>query len=505
MIFLVELQICRWDGKHMRKEKFYMQIWGMGVVLVLLFSACSGNTPVAMVMPTSVPTATLIPATPQQSEKILPTETELTSLLQQVVDEEKRATGMVIGMVAPGEQVIAGYGSLSEPGGAAPDGDSLFEIGSISKVFIGTLLADAVRRGEVHLDDPAGMYLPASVKMPDYQGIPITLLDLATHTSGLPRELSAEEELTEENWIPAMYGFLSGYQLTYAPGKKYAYSNLGMTLLAHILALRTGMDYEQLVSERIFQPLQLTSTGFEPPKEWLPRLAVGHNSVLNPVDTYIYTVPDHVYVGAIISSAEDMLRFASAAMGVDVTPLLPAFQDSIRPQRNAIGSRIGLAWMVAEGEYPLISHAGHTSGMHAYLGLDPDRKIGVIVLANAAIPLDDIGPHLLYPERYTLEKFTPRAVITPIPVDPAILASYAGNYEFEDMTIEIAVEGSDLIMIVGGQDVLNLIAETERRYIVVEYDASISFLVDEGRVVGLSLDQADASQVFTFWKAEPAQ
>ncbi|HSK66100.1 MAG TPA: serine hydrolase domain-containing protein, partial [Anaerolineales bacterium] len=196
-----------------------------------------------------------------------------------MVDEEKRATGMVVGMIAEGEEVVIGYGSLNETGGPVPDGDSLFEIGSISKLFIGTLLADAVRRGEVNLDDPASMYLPSSVRMPEHDGTSITLLDLATHTSGLPKEISSDQPLTPENWVQEMYDFLSSYELPYEPGKKAVYSNIGMTLLAHILELRTGTMYEQLVEERIFQPLGMKSTGFEPLPAMRPRLATGHNSV----------------------------------------------------------------------------------------------------------------------------------------------------------------------------------------------------------------------------------
>ena len=412
---------------------------------------------------------------------------------------------MVIGMIAPGEKVIAGYGSLNGPGGPAPEADSLFEIGSISKVFIGTLLADAVRRGEVRLDDPASMYLPSSVRLPEYEGTPISLLDLATHTSGLPREMTSGKQLTPENWTQAMYDFLSGYLLAYQPGTKFVYSNLGMTLLAHILELRTGMDYEQLVSDRLLRPIEMTSTGFKPEPDILPRLARGHNSVLYPVDTYVYNVPEHIYAGGIISSAEDMLRFASAAMGLESTPLMPAFQDAIHPRRLAKDDQSGLAWRVVEGSEPIIYHNGHTYGMHAYLGFDPGRQVAVVVLANAAISVDDIGPHLLYPEKYTLEKFTPRAILTPKLVDPAILASYAGRYEFDNVMIDVRGDGDHLILSMADLDPLTLVAETETRFAVMEYDAAVEFLVDGGKVTSLDMVQAGASQIYTFKRVEPAE
>ena len=479
----------------MRKNR----LWELGMVFLLLLSACRET----IITPT--PGQTLPSLTASLTERLLPSEAELTSLLKRMVDEEKRATGMVVGMIAEGEEVVIGYGSLNETGGPVPDGDSLFEIGSISKLFIGTLLADAVRRGEVNLDDPASMYLPSSVRMPEHDGTSITLLDLATHTSGLPKEISSDQPLTPENWVQEMYDFLSSYELPYEPGKKAVYSNIGMTLLAHILELRTGTMYEQLVEERIFQPLGMKSTGFEPFPAMRPRLATGHNSVLHPIDTYVYSVPDHVYVGGILSSAEDMLRFASAAMGLEPSPLLPAFQEAVEPQRFGFNGKTGLAWLVTQGSYPIVYHNGHTLGMHAYFGFDPNRKVAVIVLANAAVALDDIGPHLLYPSRYALERFTPRVLGTPVAVDPDILASYAGKYRFEEMTLEIMASGDQLILSVPDEEPFTLLAESDTRFVLIELEASIRFLIEEGQVTGLLLDQAGASQIFTFKKVMPGE
>ena len=483
----------------MWKDTLHPKLWGMGLVLVLLISACRSTT----VNPTPVQTLASPPY--QLTEKVLPSESDLTSILKRMVDEEKRATGMVVGMIAKDEKVIAGYGSLNEPGGPIPDGDSLFEIGSISKVFIGTLLADAVRRGEVNLEDPASLYLPPTVRMPAYDGNSITLLDLVTHTSGLPKEISADQELTPENWVAEAYDFLSSYELTYEPGTKFVYSNIGMTVLAHILELRTGMDYTQLLMERILQPLKMTSTGFEPLPVMTPRLATGHNSVMHPIDTYVYRVPDHVYVGGIISSAEDMLRFASAAMDLEPSPLLPAFQEAVKPQRFGFNGKTGLAWLMTQGSYPIVYHNGHTLGMHAYFGFDPNRKIAVIVLANAAVPLDDIGPHLLYPSRYALERFTPRVLGTPVPVDPDILASYTGKYQFEDMALEIMASRDQLVLSIPDEKPFTLLPESNTRFVIIEYEASIRFLIDDGKVIGLLLDQAGASQIFTFKKVMPGE
>jgi D-alanyl-D-alanine-carboxypeptidase/D-alanyl-D-alanine-endopeptidase len=137
-------------------------------------------------------------ATPKPSR--LPDPEEVKALLVQLVDVEKRAPGIVVGMIAadPPERCVVGYGRLSATDQRVPDGDTVFEIGSITKVFTGILLAQAVLNGEVQLDDPISMYLPEGVTAPEYEGRPITLLDLATHTSGLPRMPSNFVEMGHE-------------------------------------------------------------------------------------------------------------------------------------------------------------------------------------------------------------------------------------------------------------------------------------------------------------------
>ena len=483
------------------KKSPFQMIFSFMWILIFALSSCTGANN-NRVDPTAVPVtqATVTSA----SEPLLPSEAELTALLKRMVDDEKRATGMVIGMIAPNEKIVVGYGRLNDVDDRAPNANSLFEIGSISKVFVGTLLADAVRRGEVQLDDPASKYLPPSVKMPDYNGTPITLLDLATHTSGLPKDLPPDftGERTQETWVPAMYDFLSNYQLTQKPGTGFIYSNLGVTLLAHILELRTGIEYEALLLERICQPLGMIDTRITPTDEMLTSLATGHNTVLYPIDVYEFTVAEHQYVGGIVSSAEDMLRFASAAMGLEETPLLPAFQDATKPQRFAFGDKSGLAWRITEGSFPIINHAGHTFGMHAFLGFDPQRQVAVIVLANAAVAMDDIGPHLLHPTRYALETFTPRILPTPIKVDSTLLASYAGGYEMDGMTLSVSVSGDQLIMSIPDQDPITMFAQTEKLFVVVEYEATVSFIVTDGTVTALILDQAAASQPYRFQKIQ---
>jgi CubicO group peptidase (beta-lactamase class C family) len=178
-------------------------------------------------------------------------------LLVQIVDVEERVPGIVVGMIAadPQERWVVGYGRLSSADERVPNGNTVYEIGSITKLFTGILLAQAVMNGEVKLDDPITIYLPEGVTAPEYEGQSITLLDLATHTSGLPRDIYDLSSLEQ------MYAALSKVRLPHEPGSSYGYSNFGMGLLGNFLVQRAGQeDYEAILLERIFHPPDMDST-----------------------------------------------------------------------------------------------------------------------------------------------------------------------------------------------------------------------------------------------------
>src|SRR5262249_55292167 len=168
----------------------------------------------------------------------------LASRVQTFPDTGKHGTGIVVGLLdASGRRRILAVGV---------DSNGVFEIGSITKTFTATALADMVEHGEVGLDDPVAKYLPDSVHVPTRNGKQITLLDLATQSSGLPRmpsNMTPQDPMNPyaDYSVQQMYAFLAGYQLTRDIGASYEYSNLGVGLLGHALALKAGTSYETLV------------------------------------------------------------------------------------------------------------------------------------------------------------------------------------------------------------------------------------------------------------------
>ena len=155
---------------------------------------------------------------------------EIRRLIENRVQTAKKANAIVVGVLDEKGQRIISTGQSSKLHPQAPDGDTVFEIGSISKTFTAILLADMVFKGEVQVDGPVSKYLPDAVKVTAYEGRAITLLDLTTQTSALPRMPSSPYA---DYTVGQMYEFLSGLKLQRAPGEKYGYSNLGVGLLGH--------------------------------------------------------------------------------------------------------------------------------------------------------------------------------------------------------------------------------------------------------------------------------
>src|ERR1700682_2429983 len=202
---------------------------------------------------TMLSAATLIGQSPANTS--VPSDAEIRKILVERIDIQRQSVGLVVGVIEPTGRRVVTYGSLAKGDSRQLNGDTIFEIGSITKVFTSLLLADAVERHEVALTDPIAKYLPPQVKVPERGGRTITLQDLSTHTSALPRQPANFNPKDPSNPYADYSGdqlshFLASLQLTRDIGSQYEYSNLGGGLLGHVLTRRAGMDYETLVRSR---------------------------------------------------------------------------------------------------------------------------------------------------------------------------------------------------------------------------------------------------------------
>ena len=312
--------------------------------------------------------------------------------------ETRRVAGIVVGLLEPdGRRRIIAYG---EPGPGQPplDGNSVFEIGSITKVFTGMLLAQMTLTGEVSLDDPARKLLPATVRVPERNGREITLRLLSTHRSGLPRDATNQVNFYADYGVPQMYEFLSSYRLPREPGAEFEYSNIGVAVLGHALSRAGGKSWDELQRDRIWTPLGLTATSAALTPWQQAHLALGHSPAGDVVPRQSQPHPLLAPVGGIRSTANDMLTFLAAHVQPSATPLAAAIELATRPQFvNAPGDAVGLNWFMnyASGD-TIVWHNGGTTGYRTWAGFVRSRRMAVVVLANSrGASMDDVGRHLL--------------------------------------------------------------------------------------------------------------
>ena len=461
--------------------------------LNLALGACGQDTPAA-----GKPTA----ASTNQPTATVPTpgaflsDADIRAILQRRVDTGKRSVGIVVGLIDPRGQRVVSYGTLGKDRPQPVDGATVFEIGSISKVFTAALLAIELEQGAVRLDDPVAGLLPAEVRVPTRNGAQITLRHLVTHTSGLPTLPSHFEPRDPLNpyadyTVEQLYDFLSTYELARDIGAQYEYSNLGLGLLGHLLALKAGTDYEALVKTRIGAPLGLDSTSISLSAEQQARLATGHDMQRNPVKNW--DLPTLAGAGALRSTANDQLTFLAANLGLTPTGLLPALRatHSALHTIQAPEAAIGMAWHInKQFGTEIVWHNGSTGGYHSFIGFDSARQRGVVVLSNCANPIEDIGFHLLEP-KHKLETFEPIKERTPVSMDPEIYKQYVGEYELApEFVLTVTAEGNSLLVQATGQQALEVYPESETEFFYTVVDARITFVkADSGEVTGLILHQ----------------
>ena len=432
----------------------------------------------------------------ETAQSAMPTDSEIRQILVDRIDVQHQSVGIVVGVIGPEGRRVVAYGQLAKGDPRPLDSDTVFEIGSMTKVFTSLLLADMVQRGEVALDDPVAKYLPASVKMPERNGRQITLVDLATHTSGLPRMPTNFTPKDPTNpyadyTVEQLYQFLSSYELTRDPGSQYQYSNLGGGLLGHVLALRAGMSYEALVRSRICDPLGMKETRITLTPEMKARMAAGHNQALEPVGNW--DLPTLAGAGALRSTANDMLTFLAANLGYVKSPLAPAMAVMLKVWRptGMPGLEVALGWHVRtiEGK-EIVWHNGGTGGFRSFMGFDPSARTGVVALSNTftTTGVDDMAMHLLDAKSPLAP---PVKQHTQVKVDPKIYDSYLGTYELApSFIITITRDGDHLFEQATGQPKFEIFPESERDFFLKVVDAQITFVTDSsGRATELILHQ----------------
>jgi CubicO group peptidase (beta-lactamase class C family) len=317
--------------------------------------------------------------------------------------------GIVVGVQYGDETYTAAGGEIGLNYKTSPDRSTIFEIGSVSKVFTCLLLADAIARGEVTLDQPVEELLGHGISAPKFKGQPIRLVDLATHTSGLPRlptNLAIKNIFNPyANYsVDDLHAFLAEYELGRAPGTKYEYSNVGMGLLGHALAKRAGKSYEELLVERICQPLGLSDTVVTLSDDQKSRFAKGIAGGVIPMPASPWDFPSLAGCGGIRSTLDDMLVFVRANLQPEKTELADAIRLSHQEhftthepdEKSSVKTGVALGWHYTNGRIPYLWHNGMTGGYASFVAIVPEKKLGLVVLSNtASFEIDKFADGLL--------------------------------------------------------------------------------------------------------------
>jgi CubicO group peptidase (beta-lactamase class C family) len=318
-------------------------------------------------------------------------------MVEQTVGARDKVAGTIAVVIDESGASTVAYGSSGVPN-IVLDAHTVFEIGSITKVFTALMLTDMAARGDVALDDPLEKYLPPSVRLHE-RGRPITLLDLANYNAGLPplpgnlpRNWWESPNPFADYTVDKLCEFVSGYTPEYAPGARFEYSSFGFGLLGLALARRAGKSYEQLLLERVSRPLGLAHTRIELSADMRRHLAQPHDLNLKPTPLWDFGALEGA--GAARASVEDVTAFLKACMGLVRSPLRRPIARLLETRRptNVSGTDAGLGWFISSnGKEEIAWKSGLTGGCNTFVGFSTRRRRGALVLSNFVWQPLDVG------------------------------------------------------------------------------------------------------------------
>jgi D-alanyl-D-alanine-carboxypeptidase/D-alanyl-D-alanine-endopeptidase len=407
----------------------------------------------------------------------------------------KSLAGVSVGVITPQGEIERYYGE-------GMSATAIVEIASVTKTFTGLLLADLNREGKVALDDPLQKYLPSGATAPDLDGREITLLDLATHTSGLPAPGPAD------GFLPAWYSptglrllslhlihwnfydlalgvresdldaALSKYRLKFKPGTHWEYSNLGMGLLGLALAKAAGEpDYESLLRHRIGEPLHLSDTWVNLPPGLQGRLIQGYNEGGKAAPHF--NLGPLAAAGGLKSTLPDLMAYLRLQLGLPhsgPSGLLSSAESSHQVRRVLPGTpprELPLSWH-RDAASGMLYHSGAALGFHSWLGFIPGKKSGLVLFSNSAAQvIEEIGPELLK-EAVGLPAAVPKPMIA-VSLEAPALNRCTGAYLLDKTKLLVSREGDHLLIQFGSKSPSRIWPRSPSSYFCKEWDCRVDF------------------------------
>lgn len=426
-------------------------------------------------------------------EAAMPSDADIARILSDRIGRDQANVGIAVAVIEGGETRFVSHGTLSVDNDTPVDEHTLFEAGSITKVFTNLLLAQLVNEGRIDLDTPILDYLPEGTVLPETDDRAITAFDLATHSaglSGLPDAVLAGGVDNPYSGVGdgILMDWLAGYRMPRQIGESFEYSNAGTALLALAIEHVSGTGYADLLTEKVLAPLGMSETHLALTGTALPEMASGHNAAREMVPHWDFDV--FAPAGALVTSSADLAKFIAAASGTAETELRADFDTMLARTRTAGNDSIGLGWFITDtGQGEIVWHNGITAGFRSFAGFERNSGNGVVVLSNMVTEagIEDIGMHLLNPGLPLREQPKLRSAVE---VDPAIFEAYVGDYLLAPgVVISVTTEAGKLFAQLTGQERFEIYPESQTDYFYRIVDAQISFVVEDGKARSLVLHQ----------------
>ena len=414
----------------------------------------------------------------------LPTPEAVAEIVRPAVEAE-RVVGVSLAVVRRDGSASYHFGRTALDG-SLPDDGTVYEIGSVTKTFTGLWLAKEVAAGRLSPDTAVADFLPAGSLAPRENARAITLRDLVTHRSGLPRmpgnlEPSDSEDPYADYTDDRLLEFVHGSPSVRPAGAQAEYSNLGAGLLGYILAEHDGTTYAKGIEREIVRPVLDPSgapeTAVALSKGMRRKLAQGFTAGLTAAKPW--ELASLAGAGGIRSNTLDMTKYVRAYLVPDGHPLTAAVRLAGEPlEEYQDDQRIAYGWIVdADG---VRWHNGQTGGYHSYVAFDTAAGVGVVVLANTATDVvDRIGSRLLAlanggePEALKFRK--------PLAVPQETLGRYVGRYgRDESFVLRVFLENGRLVAQATAQPKFGLFATKTDRFVLREVEAAVEFAGAEG-------------------------
>jgi CubicO group peptidase (beta-lactamase class C family) len=419
--------------------------------------------------------------------------------------ENRVVDGLSVGYIEGDHFGIVHLGSSNRAGKKA-DNLTLYEIGSVSKVFTGLLLADAVVRGEIDLHATADVENAAKIRLPSRDGVSVKWVDLSTDRSGLPR-LPGNLTATSLTNPYVNYdskkaaAFLNKYELPRKPGETQEYSNFGASVLGYLVAQKAGKSYQQLLKERITEPLRMTECTVSLDNDQKSKLATPHDKFgsLTPA----WTFSDLPGAGGVHATMRDMMRFAKAQLTPPPGKSGEAIELAWKQQRDvdASGPAMGLNWFIAaDGQTRW--HNGQTGGPHAVIFINREVKSAVIVLCNTAVlnEIDQLAVQLVQKAagievEYDYGK-SDENKLPPLEIDAVLRGRLAGKYQLTPSFIFDVKDVNEHLMVgITNQSTQEVFPDSATRWSYRGIDATLEFqLPTTGPAKSLVLHQNGMKQ-----------